>query len=342
MSATIDIGKLKFSIFGSGFEDNRANSGPGDKGNVDKYALSASSAVLDNTGDFVWFGNHSNMSMTYGLHKYALATFTEVPHSVTTDNTWAIVLHPNNTPNNLGICLQSGKWTVFDLTDDTVYQSITDPGFVNYFNYTREYDCIYDGTYIYVLSAYNMRAVERVWKFDISNGTYTVTQVLGNQGCSGFVDSDIIYGYEPPVWFSDPKKYFAVTKTGASIWSITTYTGTPSVRMEGFGKDGYLYLPSKMYGSWRFGKYKGDITPDLESPKPISYFGKFNEAPVIVRKCYSDERTLVTLGTEIGTYITDFEDVFEVDEYHIPLCMSEDVMIATNETYDYIYVYTLR
>lgn len=342
MSATINVGKLKFSIFGSGFEDDRANSGPGDKGDVDKYAISASSAVLDSTGDYVWFANYSNWGLTYGLHKYDLASFSEVSHSVPTDPAWAIVLHPNNTPNNLGICLQSGKWVVFDLTDDTVLQSVTDAGFVNYFDYGKEYDCIYDGTYIYVVSAYTIRAVERVWKFDIANGTYTVTQVFGNQCCSGFIDDDLIYGFEPPVWFSDPKKYFAVTKSGASVWTITTYSGTPSVCMEGFGKDGFLYLPSKMYGSWRFGKYNGDVAPDLESPRPISFFGKFAQKPVIVRKCYSDERSLVTLGTEIGTFVTDFEEVTKLDEYRVPLCMNEDVVIASNDTFNKIYVYSLR
>ena len=69
MSANIT--NMKFSVFGRGYEDTRSDSGDGAVEDFNRYAMGASSAVFDSTGQYLWVGIFGN-GHTAGLYKYDL------------------------------------------------------------------------------------------------------------------------------------------------------------------------------------------------------------------------------------------------------------------------------
>lgn len=344
MSAAIDVGKLKFTIFGSGFEDDRANSGPGDKGDIDKYALGITSAVIDSTGDYIWMCARGNGVFPVGLHKYDFENWTEVAHSIpTTSSAYQCIVHPTNVANNYGVYIQGTDWTVFDLTDETVIISGSDPN-LPFVTYSNERDCVLNGDHIYIASAIQTRTVQTVWDIDIVNGTFTETTAFNGDCSCGFFDDSNLYGYYPPVWFYQDKKYYSNTISGSHNWTVTSPSdGTPNVSMSGFGRNGLIYLPSKLYGSWRMGAYVGNVAPDLVTPKPLTYFGKFTAEPFITSHGFTTERTKCAFSSDLGVYVTDFDELIKIDSADLKiLCLDSTRVVCSDSNFSNIIIYTLE
>lgn len=316
MSATINEGKMSFSVFGRGYDDTRVDSGEGAVEDYNRYAMGICSGCFDSTGQYLWLGCYGN-GHAAGLLKYDMDDdFTEVAHLVPTSSVATVVLHASNDNNNLGLAIQGSNWWVFDLTDDTVIASGTDANIPNYIDWNRlPLDCVLDDT-TFLMSGYRTtRGTRYCYSLDYSDGTFTVTQLSGYQRAGGaFINEGLIYLYYPAEWNWSNDSISGVTPTGTQVWEFQT-TGTfQKIQMMGFGKKGRLYVPSLVYSSWRLGEYRGTEVPDFETPKPLKIIGKFASKPSISRFEFSHEKKNVGFTTDIGVFVSDFEDMEKITD----------------------------
>ena len=316
MSATINEGKMSFSVFGRGYDDTRVDSGEGAVEDYNRYAMGICSGCFDSTGQYLWLGCYGN-GHAAGLLKYDMDDdFTEVAHSVPTSSAATVVLHASNDNNNLGLAIQGSNWWVFDLTDDTVIASGTDASIPNYIDWGRvPYDVALDGTKFLITLPRSQKGTQAVLVLDYSDGTFTRTVLSGYQRAGGaFITPSLIYLFYPPEWFYQDAYISGVTPTGTQAWGYQTEGNFTKISMMGFGKKGRLYVPSLVYSSWRLGEYNGLKVPDFETPKPIKVIGKFASKPSISRFEFSHEKKNVGFTTDIGVFVSDFEDMEKISD----------------------------
>lgn len=353
MSLTIDKKKLKFSVFGNGFEDERADSGEGNDTEGKFLSYSPNSFAIDSTGTYYWFWNFYS-----GMQKRLLSDGSSVTQPISISTTSALV-HPMNVSNDYGILITSGgynlvRFIVFNLSDDSIYLDVTcsGSGFSEYGN-----TAILVGTDIYITySALRARIGFYLAHIDLDAGTATINNISGNENACGFVDSDTIYCSYIPEWFDQHKRAMGKTLGLANQWSLSALvaggSGFPYVdytRMMCGGK-GYIYCPVYKNSAWRLGEFDGNHTPNFETPKPLRIFGKFKQFPQIRGWCFNQGSTKASFMTDLGLFATDFKDIelistaisFGIYDYTewCPMEMCDDYIVVTNHSSGH-YIFTI-
>lgn len=353
MSAIIREGKMSFSVFGRGYEDTRVSSGEGIESEEDRYAILTSGAVLDSTGQYLWIAKDGDSS-NRKLVKYDLETFTDVGQTIITANDSYMLCHPTNVANNYGVAISGAyDWYVFDLTDDTIICSGNTPN-VGIFGHTC-LDCILKDDKIYILGLVNGRANINEIVIDITNQTANKSIIISGRSSVCYTDDSHIFTNYPPQWYYQYKSIYLSDLVGNTVWSQQASdsggNGYAHVELCGVGGNGKLYLPTEIYGAWRMGEYDTASVPDLTTPKPKRFFGKFKSRPSLEMLmypqrgiAYNDGRTRCAFSTNIGTYVTDFEEVelLTEEEGIIVYCMNDTHVVCTNATYQRLYVFKYR
>ena len=326
MSANIT--DMKFSVFGRGYDDTRVDSGEGAIEDYNRYAMGICSGCFDSTGQYLWLGCYGN-GHTAGLLKYDMDDdFNELVHSVPTGTAPTVVLHASTSDNNLGLAFQGSNWWVFDLTEDTVIASGTDANIPNYIDWTRSpYDVALDDTKFLITLPRSQRGTQAVLVLDYSDGTFTRTVLSNYQRAGGaFINENLMYIYYPPEWFYQDAYISGTTPSATQIWGHQTTGNYTNITMFGFGKKGKLYVPSLVYSSWRLGEYNGMRVPNFETPKPMKVIGKFASRPSISRFAFSHEKKNVGFTTDIGVFVSDFEDMEMITD-------ASDAVYAVSDKY---------
>ena len=336
MSAIIDIGKMKFSLFGRGYDDDRADSGNGDVIVLDKIPFLANFGAIDETGQYAWLANSD------GVKKYDLTDLSEVTQTILPVASTSLY-HPCNVANNYGIAFQGSTCTVFDLTDDTIIKT----GTVSYSPVTR-CDVILDGSKVWFVTLGQGRATNYVYSLELTD--LSMTQVSwGNTGVIGFVTNSQICGYMPPEWYYQKAYIYGLGRDGSTLWTVTSAgqgsSAFPNIVSAGWGRNGRIYMPVNKYSSWRMGAFPFKAT-DYETPKPISIFGKFEQMPVTASATinysvvHSIGKNKTAFGTGNGVYWTDYKDLILLDsEISFPIAMDENTILTKASTELYTYVY---
>ena len=346
MSATIKEGKMSFSVFGRGYDDTRVSSGEGVEGEVDKYNLGIAYATFNDDGDKIWLACNGN-GHTAGLLKYDVETFTEESHTIPTSANVCCLFHAPNVANNLGLVIQGSDWWVFDLTTEAITASGTDANLPNYVDWTSgQFDCVLDGTIIKLSRIAKTKSYLWTVSLDYSDGTISYASI-GSDRCSGaFVNTNLVYMNYPPQWFYQNKSIEGKTVGGTTVWnhiaSLSGNDGFADISMNGFGRKGRLYVPTQYYSAWRMGEYNGTRTPDFETPKPISLFGKFESMPTITQFAHSDEQKRVAFTTDLGVFVSDYEDIELLSEDTEKVLAINDNYVVTNIGDSYINVFKYR
>lgn len=347
MSANIGTNKLKFSVFGKGFDDTRNDSGDGYAETVDNYAISEMTGAIDQTGEFVWFARS-------GLVKKRVDDMTTVAQSVYNGSTSSFVGKPCNVDNNYGFFMnEDNEFKIFDLTDGTIIQSGTQTNL--YYICSRTCDIILVGTKIYLITLSPQRWDQYIAWFDITDGTSSCTFFDGQVAISGFADESTILVQNIPQWFSDSKGLSAYNLSHVRKWllwaDIQGGGGFPNCEYKGFGANGKMYLPVKTYGKWRMGVFSASHAPSINgTPHPISTFGEFASQPDFYWRnnqryglAFTDGKKDVAFLTNLGLYWSDFKDVIKItSDEEIPIAMNDKVIFTTNYVYGRIRKFTYR
>lgn len=335
------IENLKFTIFGHGHDVTRNDSGDGSVTYAKRIGYGAGTACLDNTNTYFWITQNQGQIPFNYLGKGRISDLEPVEITNIPTNRLTQLYHPSNVENNIGIAVQQPSDTeiyIFDLTTDEIFYHFTVP----YMGLGDTLDCIKAGDDFYFIDRGGSNA--RIYKLDPINETFTITgSVWYNNGrACGFVDSDTIYGFNSPEWFSDHAYRSAFGLTGSTQWSVTSQgTGSESFgncQETGLCGNGYIWFPSKINGAWRWGKYDGNNAPDFETPSPITYFGDYESSPRYddYHVYYNDGRTKCAFhSSSYGTVVVDLTSQTMktiTNEYWKPLAMNENYFIATDST----------
>lgn len=323
MSANIPVGKLKFSVFGRGYDDIRGNSGYGNK-ESDVHNIVAEYCAIDITGRYVWI-----VGGMY-INKFDTETWASVPHSIPRSP----IYHPCNVENNYGVVMPSNtRVIVFDLTSGEIIKDITTEN--PFTSSTGNQDCILVDDVIYLTNIANQQSAINVTKISLTDDTVTSMVMSGLYNC-GFADDDLIYGYWAKVWFSQVSRAYAWDLNLTEQWQIVEPSTSVSFasNLHGLCGNGYLYLPTPDNGTWGLGEYDAHSAPDLVTPAPIRVFGEFESRPQFQPYyCYNQGKTKAAFQTSIGTYYTDFSSIERLDDDETPnlrpLAMNDEFIISS-------------
>ena len=338
MSATINSGKLKFSVFGNGFEQTRNDSGSG----YPSYEknISAYNCAIDNTNTYMW------LVTSGGLKKYQISTFTEVAQS-TIPTSVLKILHPNNVLNNYGVAFDNGDTAyIFDLTDDTVIATIsgTFPGGTGF----PTYDCILVGDKIYYTWLHIGNTNIDMECIDLTNLTQSSERIIGGVGANGFINDSSIYATYTREWFYQSSCAYNVALDGTVGWSNTGINRNADIDPWGLTGNGKLYLPCQIDGVWHFGEFDGTSNPTFNPVTPNRVFGEFDSDPSIVHANYSyrvdvqygKERKSACMMTQQGLLYTDFHTVEKLDDgVAVPLAVSDAYIVCSDILNTKLFVY---
>lgn len=337
MSANIAIGKMKFSLFGHGYDDDRLDSGEGAIEERSEIPFGALTACIDSTGQFAWLANNS------GVKKYDLTDLSEVTQSILTDGIATGVYHPTNSANNYGIAFQNNTVTIFDLTNNSIVRS----GGASY-SFTGSCDCIIDGNIVYFCTLGQGRTNNRVYSLDITSLVMTESS-FNDLGVCGFADKSHIMAYYIPEWYYQKKRNYCIDRTGATVWYVEALTaggsGFPNCNQVGFASKGKMYRPSYVYGAWRMGVYSMS-GGDFETPKPIKTFGRFPSQPTLYTNnhpysvAHNTGRTKVAFASDIGVYKSDYNDLNLMDtSINYPVALDDNTLLCRdlNTTKTFVY-----
>lgn len=327
MSASIGVGKLKFTVFGTGYDDERGDSGTGlrDGGTL---SFQSTYAVIDETGAYCWIVKYG----TTELVKYDMLTWEEVDKGDLPD-TCAYLNHPKNVPNNYGIVYKAEDGIyIFDLTTNEIISQ----GTIAFVPSGNE-DCILVDDEIRFATLAQGRA--RNWIRTLSIDDLSSTEVdLTDTAFVGFTDDSHVYCFYPKEWFYQSHKLYLIDRAGNTVWTITQST-FDNIYMAGLTRDGKIYLPCLIDGVWVMGEFPQTPAPDVNTPAPVRTFGEFETGPSMIIQqslcvTYSSDRRMAAFSTDGGgLYITDFEDVYLIDENGtdcVPLAINDDTFIYNN------------
>ena len=336
MSATINENKLKFSVFGKGFEDTRSDSGEGADSDYRDIGHGCACAIIDSTDTYFWWGQTAGSYPFEWCTKRRLSDLQQLNQTIVPNDRATVLLHPSNTDNNIGVAIQDKGQNVyvFDMTDDTLYCHITST-VTNMQN--DKCDCIIVDDKIYICERNMFQTTNRLWCIDLTNETFATYGTIGESSV-GFVDNDTWYAFHQITWFSDSRRISGFSFDGNVQWSVTAPlsgdAGFPHLEETGLSGNGFLYLPVEMYGAWRLGMFRGNSTSDFQTPKPLRTFGKFNSRPAINTQSppyYSNERANAIMLFSDGLFVTDFKDVtFITNETWFPKAIGNKYVIARN------------
>ena len=308
MSALIDVNKLKFTVFGRGYDDERGNSGSGAK-EPDSLGMDSQMACFSDDGRYCWQVIYNGQ---YQLYKYDTTTWQTVdqgtiPH---VDN----VYHPRNVvDNNLGICCTGygGTVYVFDLTSNEVLTTLTLPRYVGFGGIIA---CAYDedNDKIYLATMNKQRASKYIYTLDLANNSVSYF-AYANIMLNGFINESMMYCKRIAEWFSQWDYAFALTPSSSEVWGLSPTDeqthSFPKISYVTWGLvgNGKLYLPSLIGDHWVMGVYDGTTTPDLITPTPIDTYGRFSSRPDIgVNIAYTNGTTKGCFNCGDGTFVIDF------------------------------------
>lgn len=337
MSATINKNKMKFSVFGKGFEDSLGNSGDGGKTDLRVFSGSTEYAVIDSTGTYFWTAQNAGGWLPESCNKWRLDTLENVPQTAVTNITGksTCIFHPSNVANDYGIVFQYGdsgyNVYLFNLTDDTLYGTATIPTF-----YFKNYDCILVGDYIYLIAKAFSRTGLTIYSLNVNTMAFNESAWLNNVCSGGFIDNDTANVFLVPVWFSDYKWIRGCGRDMSTQWDVTANdqgsAGFPYINQAGLCGNGNLYLPTYKYGAWRFGVYSGNGVSDFTTPKPIRTFGNFGNTmdfSVYSVPVYDEGRLHSAFTVNGELYVTNFDECQKVDSTEwLPVAMNDHYIIA--------------
>lgn len=328
MSASIGVGKLKFTVFGLGYDDERGDSGTGlrDGGTILRQSAYA---AIDETGAYCWLVEYQ----TGVLRKIDMLTLEEVDKGELPDHC-AYLNYPKNVPNNLGIAYDTGDdiLYIFDLTTNEIISQ----GSVEY-EPTGKEDCILVDDELRFFTLTQGRARNYIKTLSIDDLSMTSVDV-NDTSAIGFTDNSHLYCFYPKEWFYQKHTLYLIDRAGNPTWSITDST-FDNIQMSGLTRDGKIYLPCLINGTWVMGEFPQTPAPDVLTPAPIRTFGEFESAPgMIIQQSlyvtYSADRNMAAFSTNGGKlYITDFEDVYEIADNGtdcMPLAISDDTLIYSD------------
>lgn len=313
MSANIPIGKLKFTVFGKGYDDDRGNSGAGTKESA-VLNYRALSAEIDATGRYIWVvGDY----VPNGMQKIDTYTWTavstgDIPH-------YKNINHPKNVANNIGIVQnnESDSHTIylFDLTTNEMINS----GEMSYYAYVSHEDCILVDDTIYLATLTQGRAGNIVRTLNIDDLSMTTTGTIG-RSFVGFTDNTHIFGYYPKEWFYQDSNISLLTTSGGWVWDVQQ-SSFPNIATGGLTRNGKIYLPSLINNKWVLGEYPQTPSPDVNTPSPSRYFGDFGGYPNTLNYTegltirYNTTRDIALIcTTDVGAFITDFQDLYKISD----------------------------
>lgn len=331
MSANIPIGKLKFSVFGRGYDDVRGNSGTGASA-PDTLNFYPAQAAFDSTGQYCWI-----LISNGGLHKFSTTTWQMVDQGEVPTNALGFY-HPSNVDNNIGFSYYGGVAYVFNLTTNEIIST----GEISGFAYNGSLmDCILiDDDKLRLASNGQTRATNGIFTIDLNDFSWSVTTHY-NSGFSGFIDNDSVYAYYEPEWFYQTGRIFSANASGGEDWSRGASQAGGSafdkITLQGATAKGYVYIPSYVNGKWTLGKYSGLSGFDYETPSPIKTFGEFPSKPTMYSTTnrgtwyatYTNGRTKACFGSTYGLYVTDFNDMWLIAEGNYqPLAICDGMILA--------------
>ena len=351
MSAIINPNKMKFSVFGKGFEDERGDSGEGGEADSKDIGHSAEFAVIDATEQYFWIAQNSGGFPLESCGKRRLDTLEEVEQSIVPNyvNRATVLFHPCNVENNYGVALQwNGTNTdiyLFNLTDDTLYGQGTFGSWIG-----GNMEAVLVNRYIYFVHRIYGRSNPCCYRLNMDTMEMVTMGQTWNTGTCGFVDNDTIYGFYPPEWFHQTKNCRGMSYNFSNQWVATAQraggSGFPNIDQRGMAGNGYIYLPSYCNGAWKFGVYNGNSTPNLEKPKPIRTFGKFSSYPDFGSynpPQYSDKKKRAAVCLSTGLYVTDFNECDLItDEIFYARAISEHYVITEQRNGWYTRIFKYR
>lgn len=295
----------KFTIFGSGFDSTRNDSGVGMTEDIFRIGT-VDFGAIDETGEYVWLTDGYNY-----LYKYKIEGMERQTHSVPIGSLY----HPANVANNYGVIIppSGDRVIVFNLTDGTIIKTLSSSTYIT----DGVGETILVDDVIYYTRIVGGRGTVLIYRFDLTNETVT-TASFGNVACNGFVDENTLFMYYTPEWFHQTAVAYGVGTNGSTQWSLTASqsggSGFNGVSITGaLCGNGKIWIPTKKGDSWVMGMYNGNSTPNLNTPRPIKTFGRFESAPALewqyrmFNYCYTQGKTKACFATTIGTYWTDFE-----------------------------------
>lgn len=330
MSANIAIGKLKFTVFGKGYDDERGNSGSGVKeGEVLNYG--SRYAEIDATGRYIWVAGD------FGIRKIDTFTWEEVSMG-DIPNWMHYINHPKNVSNNYGFVSEISGYGadmtgyIFDLTTNEIISS----GDLTYRSGGGQDDCILVDDVLIFASLTQGRASNYVTTLAIDDFTMTRTEGIG-RSFVGFTDNSHIYGYYPKEWFYQDSNISLITTSGVWVWDVQR-SNFNNVAVGGLTRNGKIYVPSSIDGNWVLGEYPQTPAPDFDTPTPSRYFGVFNGYPNtvyngVINVKYSTLRDIALICTsDTGIYMTDFEDVYRISDTNTTsaLAINDEMAVIYN------------
>ena len=346
MSANIPIGKLKVSVFGRGYDDDRGNSGTGTVDEV--ITMKAYSAAIDSTGAYAWIVTDS------GLKKYRMSDWTVVETDIPSG---IAVFHPCNVSNNYGLVLYPNEEDstyldayIFDLTNDTLIAHIETTIVTSGSGGLIDWECVLISGKIYLINRHwGSNTNDKLLTFDIENEIYDDSIVIGGVGCNGFINNSLIYAIYTRPWFSDTTTAYAFNFSGSAVWSNTGIDSNANISPWGFTGNGYLYLPVLSDGKWHWGVFNGTSNPTFRPVSPIRMFGEYDSTPSLapyisgnnrnIYMSYTDGKTKGCALTSLGVIYTDFTDaVIIADKTIAPIAMNDDVVLCSDYANNKLYV----
>ncbi len=326
------IENLKFTIFGHGYDATRNDSGRGTASH--EMNFTAYGAMIDETDTYLWVVNGG----TGNLQKYRLSDMTEVEQS-TVPITANIILHPSNVDNNIGVAFVGGTDVyVFDLTDDTLIGTATGtyPSQVGF----ESWDCVLINNKIYFSKTRcSLRTSIDLHCLDLSDMSYSVSQIFSGVSFNGFVNNSLLYAYYPREWFYQSDCAYGIGFDGSTQWSNTGINRNENLGATALTGNGYLYMPVRIDDVWHYGVFDGTSNPTFSPVSPIRTFGSFENPPEIsasghdyrVDVAYSNGRTSACVWTRLGLLLTDFHKVETITtDDVVPLALSDKYLIASN------------
>lgn len=337
-----NIENLSFTIFGSGHDSTRNDSGDG----MTSFLYSCDYAAFDATGQYLWVVTKQGELADQKIRKLDTTTWEEVPHAfenmdVHSASTAGMLVHVESEDSNLGVMvLDDGiHAVVFDLTTDEVYFEVTGNlwNMVGYYLHATEVDGIIR---IIGCTMDNSMTPAPFATIDIENETYALNSQAGGWTISGFYnDTDITFANRN---YGDRKALWGATiNNGASLTQLwddfSIYN--EDITLDSFASNNNLYFPTKINGVWQFGKYP--IPPDLDTPSPIGAIG-INANTIVSPPVYTRDRTWASfLMSDSSLAVTDFTNygiLYTGDSPTLtPIAMSDPLMVcAGSDGYTYL------
>lgn len=331
MSANIPIGKLSFTVFGSGYNSDRADSGAGVKEGI-PLNFYARYAEFDATGQYCWIING-------GLHKYETENWTRVEQGDVPSN-FSILNSPKNNEYGYGIAFppSSGTAYLFDLTTNEIINTGSRPDL-----WGSQYDCIDvgDGIYRFCIQS-NNRAQLYLYSFDTEDFSLSLSPVTYPRAGVGFIDDNSAYVYYAPEWFYQAAYVASYNISGGEDWGQQAADDDKlfsNISMHGFtDANGHIYVPTLVNGRWKIGEYDGTSRVNFITPNYIRAFGDLgNNKPTIGQDnmfpVYSRDRSIVAFAVQdTGMYVSDFSDVYMLMNFenykYVPIAVSDNKVLC--------------